>query len=151
MTKLAVGDSAPNFVLSDQNGQTHSLSDYRGKWFLIYFYPKDDTAGCTKEACSFRDNLLKFQKIRITVIGISTNSAKSHSKFATKYALPFTLLADDKKEAVKAYGVLASKTASRTSFLIDADSRIVRIYENVQPQKHADQVLDDIKAMTNDL
>ncbi len=153
--KLKVGQLAPGFTLQDQNGNNHKLSDYKGQWVLIYFYPKDDTPGCTKEACSIRDNFPKFTKSKTKVFGISVNSVKSHAKFAKKYKLPFTLLADENKSVVKKYGVWAKKKfmgreymgTLRTSFLIDRKGKVVKIYENVKPEIHAEEVLKDIKEL----
>ncbi len=141
---------AADFELSDQEGQAHKLSSYRGKWVLLYFYPKDDTPGCTKEACTIRDNFPDFKKLKIQVFGISTDSVKSHKKFAEKYKLPFTLLADEKKEVVKKYGVWGKKKfmgheyegTFRTSFLIDPQGDIAHIYENVKPDIHAKEILE---------
>lgn len=96
---------APDFTLADQDGKEHSLSDYKGKWVLLYFYPKDDTTGCTKEACAIRDSFPDFGKLQLTVLGVSTDPVKSHKKFAEKYKLPFTLLADAEKKVVNLYGV----------------------------------------------
>lgn len=145
MTKLNVGDLAPDFDLQDQNGDTHSLKDYRGEWVLLYFYPKDDTPGCTKEACSILDNFPNFQKLKIKVLGVSTDSIESHQKFAEKYDLPFTLLADPKKEAVSAYGVRGALGTKRVSFLMDPEGKIARIYDKVKPAYHAQEVLEDMK------
>ena len=117
----------------------HSLSDYQGMWVLLYFYPKDDTPGCTKEACAIRDVFPNFGKLNAEVLGVSGDSVASHKKFADKYGLPFTLLADEKKEAIGLYGI-----AARTSFLIDPDGKIAKVYENVKPEKHAEEVLKDI-------
>ena len=144
---------APEFKLRNQNGKENKLSDYKGNWVLIYFYPKDDTPGCTKEACSIRDNLPKFKKLTTTVLGISVNSIKSHAKFAQKYHLPFILLADEDKKIVKKYGVWAKKKfmgreymgTLRTSFLINPNGKIAKIYEKVNPEIHADEVLKDLK------
>lgn len=144
---------APQFTLPDQKKDMHSLKDYAGKWVLIYFYPKDDTPGCTKEACAIRDNFPDFKKIKMVVLGISIDSVQSHAKFAEKYTLPFTLLADEKKEVVKKYGVWQKKKfmgreymgTLRTSFLINPEGKIVKIYENVNPETHAEEVLKDIK------
>ena len=152
--KLKEEEAAPDFTLPDQNGKEHSLSDYVGKWVLVYFYPKDDTPGCTKEACSIRDNLPDFKKLNLAVLGISTDSVKSHNKFADKYDLPFTLLADSDKKVVKEYGVWGKKKfmgreyegTLRTSFLIDPMGLIVKIYENVKPDIHVQQVLEDFKS-----
>lgn len=152
MQVLKVGARAPDFTLHDQSGAAHTLSDARGSWVLLYFYPKDDTPGCTVEACTIRDQFPKFKKLGITVFGVSVDSEKSHAKFVTKYELPFTLLADVDKKVVRAYGVWGKKKfmgreylgTMRTSFLIDPDGRIAKIYENVKPEKHADEVLLDV-------
>ncbi len=151
--KIKLKQKAPDFTLSDQNGKEHSLSDYLGHWVLVYFYPKDDTPGCTKEACSIRDNYPDFKKLKLDVLGISVDSVKSHDKFVTKYKLPFTLLADEKKLVVKKYGVWAKKKfmgreylgTMRTSFLINPKGLIAKIYENVKPELHAEEVLLDFK------
>lgn len=150
--KLKVGQPAPDFELPDQNGDMHKLSDERGKWVLLYFYPKDDTPGCTKEACAIRDNFPDFKKVKAAVLGVSVDSVKSHKKFSEKYKLPFTLLADEEKEVVKLYGVWGKKKfmgreydgTLRTSFLIDPEGAIAKIYENVKPATHAGEVLADI-------
>lgn len=152
---LAIGQKAPAFKLQDQAGVEHTLSDYAGSWVLLYFYPKDDTPGCTKEACSFRDNLPKFRKIDANVFGVSVDSVKRHAKFAEKYSLPFTLLADEDKKLVEAYGVWRLKKfmgreymgTMRMSFLIDPKGKIAKIYESVKPESHADEVLKDLKAL----
>jgi len=148
---LSQGDMAPDFALPDQNGNEHSLEQEKGKWVLLYFYPKDDTPGCTKEACAIRDAYGDFKEAGITVFGISTDSVKSHKKFEEKYELPFTLLADENKTVVNLYGVWGDKKfmgksydgTKRTSFLINADGVIKKIYENVKPELHADEVLRD--------
>jgi peroxiredoxin Q/BCP len=155
MITLKQNDSAPDFTLTDQNGGSHTLSALRGKWVLLYFYPKDDTPGCTKQACAIRDNYPAFEKLGIVVFGISTDSEASHQKFAEKYDLPFILLADPKKEVVELYGVFGKKKfmgkeflgVSRTSFLVAPDGTIAKIYENVKPEAHADEVLSDMKAI----
>ncbi len=151
--KLRVGQSAPDFELAGQDGKEHKLSDYKGGWVLVYFYPKDDTPGCTKEACSIRDSFPKFKKSKAKVFGISVNSVQSHAKFAKKYKLPFTLLADEDKSVVKKYGIWAKKKfmgkkymgTLRTSFLIDPKGKIAKIYEKVKPEIHAGEVLNDLK------
>jgi peroxiredoxin Q/BCP len=151
------GSPAPDFTLPDQNGAVHSLSDFKGKWVLLYFYPKDDTPGCTKEACMIRDSFPDFGKLNITVLGISTDSVASHKKFAEKYELPFTLLADEEKEVVKLYGVWGKKKMMgheyegtfRTSFLIDPKGVVAKVYEDVKPEKHAEEVLGDMKSIKN--
>jgi thioredoxin-dependent peroxiredoxin len=147
---------AQDFTLPDQDGKKHSLSDYHGKWVLLYFYPKDDTAGCTKEACAIRDNLPDFSRLNAEVLGVSVDSVESHKKFAEKHALPFTLLADPEKKVVNLYGVWGKKSfmgksydgTLRTSFLIDPDRRIAKVYEDVKPETHAKEVLDDIQKLT---
>jgi peroxiredoxin Q/BCP len=143
---------APDFTLPDQNGNMHSLSDYQSQWVLLYFYPKDDTTGCTKEACAIRDSFPNFRKLKINVLGVSVDSVKSHKKFEEKYELPFTLLADEEKKVVNLYGVWGDKKfmgreykgTLRTSFLIDPKGRIAKIYENVKPEVHAEKVLNDL-------
>jgi peroxiredoxin Q/BCP len=153
--KLSPGDKAPAFTLQDQNGKEHSLKDYAGQWVLIYFYPKDDTPGCTKEACSLRDNWTGFKKLKAVVLGVSVDSVKSHAKFVEKYDLPFTLLADEDHEMVDAYGVWGKKKfmgreylgTMRTSFLIDPKGKIAKVYEDVKPADHADEVLADLKEL----
>lgn len=149
------GTLAPNFTLNDQNGEQRSLENLRGTWVLLYFYPKDDTPGCTKQACAIRDNFPLFQKLKCTVFGISVDTGKSHKKFEEKYALPFTLLSDTEHEMVRAYGVWGKKKfmgreyegTSRTSFLIDPKGCIAKVYENVKPEQHAEQVLTDLTAL----
>lgn len=152
---LAVGRKAPEFSLPDQNNTVHSLSQYRGKYVLIYFYPKDDTPGCTTEACTIRDAWQQFKKVSIVVLGISTDSTHSHEKFAAKFQLPFTLLADEDKKIVNAYRVWGKKKfmgreymgISRSSFLINPEGKIVKIYEKVKPEIHAEEVLKDVAAL----
>ena len=153
--KLTLSQLAPAFSLPDQSGQDHSLKDYLGQWVLIYFYPKDDTPGCTTEACSLRDNFPKFKKLKAVVLGISVDAVKNHQKFVTKYKLPFTLLADEDKAVVKKYGVWQKKKfigkeymgIVRTSFLINPQGKIVKIYESVKPAEHAEEVLGDLKLL----
>jgi|SRR3990167_4227257 len=153
MEKLIEGSKAPEFYLSDQDGKDHELADYHGQWVLLYFYPKDDTPGCTKEACGLRDTFPKFEDVSAVVLGVSADSVESHKKFATKYKLPFTLLADPEKKVLQAYGVWRNKSMygksflgiARTSFLIDPDGNIAKIYEKVKPAEHARQVLHDLK------
>lgn len=152
---LRVGQKAPDFKLKDQTGLEHTLSDYKGKAVLVYFYPKDSTPGCTREACSIRDRFQSFGKQGAVVLGISVDSEASHQKFSEKYKLPFSLLADEDKKVVKAYGVWGLKKfmgreyegTHRNSFLIDANGRIAKIYEKVKPESHAAEVLEDLKAI----
>ena len=150
--KIKIGVKAPNFILSDQKGRRHKFSEYRGQWVLLYFYPKDDTPGCTKEACMIRDNFPKLKKIKAKVFGVSIDSVKSHKKFHKKYKLPFDILSDENKEIVKAYGVWKRKSFAgktfigtlRTSFLIDPQGKIAKIYKNVKPEIHAEEILRDL-------
>jgi peroxiredoxin Q/BCP len=152
--KLNVGDKAPDFNLSDANGKTHKLSDFNGKKLLIYFYPKDNTPGCTKEACSLRDNLPDFSKLKTQVVGISGDSIDSHAKFSQKYNLNFLLLADTERKVLEKYDVWQKKSMYgrffmgilRTSFLIDEKGKILKIYEKVKPDLHSLQVLSDLKS-----
>ena len=152
---LKVGTKAPDFKLPDQNGEIHKLSDYKGSWLLIYFYPKDDTSGCTAEACSIRDNIPQFEKLDCSVVGISADSVKSHEKFVNKYDLNFTILSDEDKKVLNKYGVWVEKSMygkkymgiARTSFLIAPNGKIAKIYEKVKPDLHADEVLADLEKM----
>ena len=152
VSAIKVGSAAPDFSLSDQYGRKHKPSDYRGKWVVLYFYPKDDTPGCTKEACAIRDGFGRFEKLRVKVLGVSVDSAASHKKFSEKYDLPFTLLSDEKKKVVKKYGVWRKKRmmgreymgTTRTSFLIDPDGKIAKVYEKVDPAVHATELLRDL-------
>jgi peroxiredoxin Q/BCP len=149
-----VGEEAPGFRLQDQNGDWHDLEDYRGTWLAVYFYPKDDTPGCTTEACNFRDNIYAFKAIGASVVGISVDDVDSHKEFSTKYKLPFTLLADEEGETALAYGVLRDwklvQIASRQSFLIDPRGKIVKHYEEVDPDNHTQQVLTDLEALMSE-
>lgn len=146
---------AIDFSLTDQNGKVHKLSSYRGSWVLLYFYPKDDTPGCTKEACGFRDSLNELKKHNVVVLGVSADSVTSHQKFAQKYNLNFPLLADEKKEVIKAYGAWGKKKFMgkefegilRVSFLINPEGDIVKKYDKVKPEIHAGEVLEDIKKL----
>lgn len=150
---LRAGEPAPDFTLPDQRGDSHSLADYRGKWVLVYFYPKDDTPGCTIEACGIRDTWAEFQARDIVVLGISPDSVKRHAKFVDKYDLPFTLLADAGKDVVQLYDVWGRKKfmgrsflgTRRASFLIAPDGRIAKVYDKVKPAKHAEEVLQDVE------
>ena len=146
-----VGSAAPGFNLQDQNGDWHNLEDFRGKWLAVYFYPKDDTPGCTTEACNFRDNIYAFRGIGAEVVGISVDDVDSHKEFATKYKLPFTILADVGGETSDSYGVLIdykmTQIASRQSFLVNPDGVIVKHYGEVDPDTHTDQVLEDLKSL----
>ena len=147
--KLKAGDLAPDFSAVTDRGNTVSLADFKGKNVVLYFYPKDDTPGCTKEACAFRDQFADFRKKDAVVLGVSTDPVKSHGKFVQKYKLPFTLLADEDKRIVQAYGVWGEKTfmgrnyqgTHRVTFLIGPDGRIKKIWPQVKPEEHAGEVL----------
>lgn len=155
MAYPALKKLAPNFVLSDQKGVEHSLKQYRDQWVILYFYPKDDTPGCTVEACSFRDNFSALKRAGIIVLGVSVDPVKKHAKFVEKYQLPFTLLADEEKEVVNLYGVWGKKKfmgreylgTNRVSFLIDPKGKLVKIYDPVKPSEHVAEVLADVKLL----
>ncbi|HPG33963.1 MAG TPA: thioredoxin-dependent thiol peroxidase [Lentimicrobium sp.] len=148
---MELNKTAPNFELNDQSGQPHKLSDYIGKRVVLYFYPKDDTPGCTAEACSFRDNYSVFKQNDIVILGVSADSEKSHAKFQEKYELPFTLLSDTDHQVSEAYGVWGLKKymgreyygINRTTFLIDEEGKLVKIYEKVKPAEHAQEIMQD--------
>lgn len=143
---IEVGQEAPEIQLPDQNGNIHKLSDYRGQWVLLYFYPKDDTPGCTKEACAIRDDFANFESLKAKVLGVSTDSVASHKKFADKYNLPFTLLSDEERDAHQKYDI-----KGRTSFLINPHGKIAKIYEKVKPEVHAQEVLHDVDTLSQEL
>jgi peroxiredoxin Q/BCP len=151
--KLEEGDKAPDFNAITTDGSTLKLSDLKGKHVVLYFYPKDDTPGCTKEACGFRDNNKAIEKSGAIVLGVSTDSPKSHQKFTEKFKLPFPLLADEDHAIVNAYDVWGEKTfmgrkymgTHRVTFLIDPDGRIKKIWPKVSPDEHAKEVLEALK------
>ncbi|HLD11858.1 MAG TPA: thioredoxin-dependent thiol peroxidase [Patescibacteria group bacterium] len=144
---------AKDFNLPDENGKYHNLSDYRGKWVVLYFYPKDDTPGCTKEACSFRDYFGDLKKYGVVVLGISKDSVASHKKFSEKYHLTFPLLSDESKEVIKAYGAWGVKKFMgkefegilRNTYLIDEKGDVRKVYEKVNPLTHTQEILRDVK------
>jgi len=141
----AVGSVAPQFRLQDQHDAWISLADQKGKWLVLYFYPYDDTPGCTTEACEFRDNIFAYRKLGVSVLGISVQDVESKKKFATKHSLPFSLLADTDKSVAKAYGVLNFiGLASRETFIVDPAGRIARVYPSVDPKEHSKQLLADL-------
>ena len=150
--KLKVGDVAPKFTVATSGGGKISLADYKGQNVILYFYPKDDTPGCTKEACAFRDGFADFKKKGAVVLGVSPDSVKSHDKFVEKFKLPFTLLADEDKIIVQAYGVWGEKTfmgrkyqgVFRVTFLIGPDGKIKKIWPTVKPEEHAAEVLAEL-------
>jgi len=149
---IRVGDPAPDFELPDQNGAMHSLEDYRDQWVALYFYPKDDTPGCTTEACEFRDDIFEFRRMGTHVIGVSLDDQSSHKAFAEKYSLPFPLLADPEGTTAGAYGVktrwLGISIAKRQTFLIDPQGRIAKHYEDVDPDTHSAELLADLAVLT---
>lgn len=146
---LQIGDDAPDFTLNDGQGQTHYLSDYAGKYLVLYFYPKDDTPGCTKEACNFRDDMAQLTKLDASIVGISVDSGKSHANFAKKYSLPFPLLADTDGKVAGSYHALTNfyvmKIAKRYTFLINPSGKIVKLYKSVDTSNHSQQIIDDLK------
>ena len=153
---LPIGSQAPDFSLPDQDGTVHSLSAERGHYVLLYFYPKDDTPGCTAEACGFRDSWIELQKRGVTVFGISKDSPDSHKKFADKFSLPFPLLSDPEKKMIEAYGAWGEKTflgkkymgISRVSYLIDPEGRVAKVYEKVKAGEHAAEVVEEVISRT---
>ena len=151
---IEAGITAPDFELLDEQEQSHRLSDYRGQHVLLYFYPKDDTPGCTTEACNFRDDYSAYQQAGVVILGVSPDSPKSHAKFKAKFELPFTLLADTEQQVCEAYGVWALKKfmgreymgVLRTTFLIDPDGQIIKVFEKVKPAQHSAEVLAALTA-----
>lgn len=146
---------APNFNLPDQNGKLHTLDQYKNKWLILYFYPKDDTPGCTKEACNFRDSSEEYKKRGVSIIGISKDSIKSHKKFSEKFHLNFPILANESGEVVEAYGAWGEKTMFgkkymgilRNTYLINPKSEIQKEYKGVKPELHNDEILKDLKSI----
>ena len=148
----ALGAAAPDFKLQDQNGKWHELKDYRGKWVALYFYPKDQTPGCTTQACEFRDNIFAYRELGAVVLGVSVDDVDSHKAFSEQYNLPFPILADSEKKTATAYGTLTkyvgiAEMARRDTFLIDPQGKIVKHYADVDPKGHSQIVLNDIKAL----
>jgi len=148
---LQVGDKAPNFDLQDQNNITHILSDYKGQWVVLYFYPKDDTPGCTTQACDFRDAVKRIIASKAVVFGLSLDSVRSHKLFAEKYDLPFSLLADETGEVSELYdslrNLLVYKAAKRNTFIVDPKGNIAKIYLSVNPKTHSEMVLSDLDGL----
>jgi peroxiredoxin Q/BCP len=146
-----VGQPAPSFKLPDQNGKIHTLNNFRGKWLALYFYPKDDTPGCTEQACKFRDDLHKLKALGANVVGISVDNTTSHAKFAREYNLPFPLLADNNGETAAQYDSLLDlvivKFAKRNTFLIDPDGRIAKIYLSASTSRNSIEVIEDLKKL----
>jgi thioredoxin-dependent peroxiredoxin len=152
---LNINAAAPQFSLLDQDSHTRTLSEFAGQWVVIYFYPKDDTPGCTKEACAIADVYNDFAKLGVTVLGVSKDSPTSHKKFAEKYHLPFTLLSDESTEMIQAYGAWAEKSMygkkymgiDRITYLVNPDGKIAKVYPKVDPATHALEILSDLKAL----
>ncbi len=147
-----VGTLAPVFTLPDQAGKTRGIGDFRGKWLVLYFYPKDDTPGCTEEACTFRDDLHKLTTLGAEIVGISVDDTLSHAAFAKKYHLPFPLLSDEKGEVAARYGSLRNlgplKIAKRNTFLIDPQGKVARVYLSVSTSKNSQEVIEDLKKLS---
>ncbi len=146
---IKAGNQAPDFTLPDDEGHMHTLSDYHGKPVVLYFYPKDNTSGCTKEACGFRDDYSAYREAGVTILGVSPDSSKSHANFKAKYELPFTLLADTERKVLKAYGAWGLKKmygreyegVLRTTFLIGKDGTILKVFTKVKPATHSTEIL----------
>ncbi len=150
---LSVGSQAPNFNLNDQNNISHDLSDYKGSWIILYFYPRDDTPGCTTQACDFRDAVERIIASKSIVFGVSLDSVESHKRFAEKNKLPFSLLSDEGGAVSKAYDSLNNfinfKSSKRNTFIIDPDGNIAKIYLSVKPSTHSQMVLNDLNQLQN--
>lgn len=148
VTSLHAGMKAPDFIAPITSGKVVHLSDYQGKKVVLYFYPKDDTPGCTVESCGLRDEYQEIRKLGAEVLGVSVDGVESHKKFATKFNLPFQLVADSDKQITKAYGVLNDKSgnARRVTFLIDEKGQIIRVFETVKPDQHPQEVIEALKA-----
>ena len=145
------GDAAPAFDLPDQDGKNHGLADYKGKWVVLYFYPKDDTPGCTQEACTFRDDLHQLTALGAQVLGVSVDDTASHAEFARKYHLPFPLLADKDGKVAGSYGALLNlgvmRFAKRYTFLIDPQGKIARVYLKVDTSRHSGEIIENLRKL----
>ena len=149
---ISSGVPAPEFSLPDETGKERTLTEFRGHPVILYFYPKDDTPGCTTEACNFRDDYSQYEKAGVIILGVSPDSPKSHAKFKTKYAIPFPLLADENHEVCELYQVWGTKKnygreymgVFRTTYLIDQDGQIMHVYENVKPAEHSAEILAEL-------
>ena len=153
IAEINTGQTAPNFNLQDQNGNWHTLDNYKRQWVVLFFYPKDQTPGCTTEACNFRDNIFEFQKLNTQILGVSLDDIESHQAFSEKYSLPYPILADVNKECATEYGVLGKfmmmTIAKRQSFLINPEGQIVKHYKKVDPDTHTKEVIIDLKQLTS--
>lgn len=149
--EIKTGDAAPGFELIDQYRQPHRLADYRGKWLVLYFYPKDDTPGCTTEACQFRDDIYRIRELQAEVIGVSVDNTESHAKFAEKHGLPFPLLSDGDGTVAQSYGALFGlgpiKLAKRHTFIVNPEGRIAKIYREVNPADHSAEIIRDLETL----
>lgn len=147
-----VGQQAPSFSLTGIKGERHTLQDYQGSWLVLYFYPKDDTPGCTKEACSFRDDMVQLEKLGAKIVGISVDDAESHAQFAKKYNLPFPLLSDTDGKVAASYGALTNlgivKIAKRYTFLINPQGQIAKVYQSVDTSRHSQEIIDDLRQLS---
>jgi peroxiredoxin Q/BCP len=148
----AVGTAAPAFKLQDQTGKWHTLSDYKGKWVVLYFYPKDNTPGCTTQACEFRDNIFAYRELGAVILGVSVDDVASHKAFSDEHSLPFPILADSEKKTATDYGTLTkyvgiAELARRDTFIIDPQGRIAKHYMKVDPKGHSEIVLADLKQL----
>jgi len=146
----AAGALAPAFSLADQSGKPRSLAEFRGRWVVLYFYPKDDTPGCTEEACNFRDDIFVLEQMGAQVVGVSLDDSASHALFAKKFSLPFPLLADPSGAATRSYGALTqgSRYAQRYTFLIDPAGKVAKVYTSVETSRHSAEVIEDLKRLS---
>ena len=146
----AAGAPAPAFSLADQSGKARTLAEFRGKWVVLYFYPKDDTPGCTEEACNFRDDIFALGQMGAQVVGVSLDDSASHAQFAKKYSLPFPLLADPSGAVTRSYGALpeGSRYANRYTFLIDPAGKVAKVYTSVETSRHSVEVIEDLKRLS---
>ena len=146
----ATGAPAPAFSLADQSGKTRTLAEFRGNWVVLYFYPRDDTPGCTEEACKFRDDIFALGQLGAQVIGVSLDDSASHAQFAKKYSLPFPLLADPSGAVTRSYGALpeGSRYARRYTFLIDPAGKVAKVYTSVETSRHSAEVIDDLTRLS---
>lgn len=156
MSILEIQTKAPNFSLPDEDGKVHTLSQYRGQWLVVYFYPKDNTSGCTKEACAIAEVYEKFAELGVMVLGVSKDSSASHKKFKEKYQLPFTLLSDESTEMIQAYGAWKEKSmygrkymgTDRITYIINPEGKIAEVYKKVTPADHALELLTELESLT---
>ncbi len=150
--EVSEGETAPGFELPDQTGKIHTLEQYQGQWVVLYFYPKNDTPGCTTQACEFRDNIFAFRRLNATILGVSFDDVDSHKEFADEYNLPFAILADTDGQAVDAYGVRGGfglmDIAKRQTFIISPDGKVAKHYEKVRPDEHSAEVIAELERLS---